>query len=436
MNIREELKRLEARGVHVIDNPINGISAQGLRELTYELREYLYNMERSRVEKTRFQCARLIESMGDNCCASCTATHIVEALGNEWTTKQGTWIKRLAKLLKAKSAERLPSGKSANGHKMSSDDMARFGKLARDNCSMFSQVFARLTSNLRWERGLFGVEESGSCFWSCHREALDVLEHYGSFAFQLFEDANMARGLARCWVAIPDDESEFAVIFNRYCQKHCDINLVTMARLLALELNCSYYKLRSLRNFDTWDGLVYINSGSGFSIGAFDVIDGQDFVDLQFERVNPLYECYECGRSRTREQLTDIEGDLYCNNCVSDLFYYCEDCDSYHDRDSGGTFVGSWSDRLVCDDCLEHYSWCEHCEHWYDPDYVSFSEVNFRNGSESWCQGCVDNEYSCREIFECAGCDELFHCDCEYEVNDTLFCEECGREKEKEEEAA
>ena len=109
----------------------------------------------------------------------------------------------------------------------------------------------------------------------------------------------------------------------------------------------------------------------------------------------------------------------------------CACCGELHDPDDLTT---TRDGDLVCEDCLsDEYGYCEHCM-----EYVPFDELDYVNEgtpeSECWCSSCRDSYAA-----QCNDCgrwftsrwgrsDEYGHdiCDTCYENHDYITCEDCG----------
>ena len=125
------------------------------------------------------------------------------------------------------------------------------------------------------------------------------------------------------------------------------------------------------------------------------------------------YTCTECGCVVDEDDVTFVNGEPYCNDCV----YYCDDCDEYvletytvydaggeryvceHCRDNYYTLCSKCHeyvhedcvryiesvDKYVCDECLrEHFFYCEECE-----EYHLKAEMHCHDGKPV-CKSCFD----------------------------------------------
>ena len=68
--------------------------------------------------------------------------------------------------------------------------------------------------------------------------------------------------------------------------------------------------------------------------------------------------CTNCNKQFDESELTDFEGRLYCQSCLTERTIICRDCGRRIDiYDNSGT-----SEYPICQDCYDdHYSSCERC---------------------------------------------------------------------------
>lgn len=117
------------------------------------------------------------------------------------------------------------------------------------------------------------------------------------------------------------------------------------------------------------------------------------------------YMCCDCGEYS--QDGSDVNGDYYCEDCIGNNHTWCEHCGEYHHDDDfesvnqghrGGTgqvcesernrnsdifccndcdtlydnnYVGRYwvDDDLICENCIDNYSYCEECGEYYSGDY-------------------------------------------------------------------
>ena len=112
------------------------------------------------------------------------------------------------------------------------------------------------------------------------------------------------------------------------------------------------------------------------------------------------------------EDLTDFNGELFCQEWLDDNTFICEgDGERYHNED-GGEFEGG----MYSNDWLNNHTFCcENCgERHFDNDSTT---VYFGRRSQLWCTSCAENNAYYWES------DSEYHSEPEEEVNDLgLHC--------------
>jgi hypothetical protein len=118
--------------------------------------------------------------------------------------------------------------------------------------------------------------------------------------------------------------------------------------------------------------------------------------------------------------LTEVNGEMVCDDCLNASFSFCDDCEQWVDNNSV-SFLRHY-ERCVCDDCLtDHYYCCEHCM-----DYITDNDVvNTNDGTI--CYHCYENDYGC-----CGHCGEIYHYDdlMYSDYHDEHFCRSCYRDSQ------
>jgi hypothetical protein len=149
---------------------------------------------------------------------------------------------------------------------------------------------------------------------------------------------------------------------------------------------------------------------------------------------NDEVRCACCGESHHRDDMHEIDGDWYCDDCC----FYCEYCDEWETGDS--TYVEDYG--RVCDYGMEHGDFfsCEHCGDYYHIDRLIQTEDDTWFCSDSCAErdGYVeinDCWYPESEIHTCNHCGQVVHeddwideleccADCENEVREIRESEE------------
>lgn len=190
--------------------------------------------------------------------------------------------------------------------------------------------------------------------------------------------------------------------------------------------------------------------GSGFCLnwgGGFENLTRLDDLENQ-ER------CTFCGtRLHEDETRWTPSDDPACQDCFDEHYGWCERCEEYENRDDMyyindrnehwcaycthhhsakcndcGDQVSNYTylehlDRYICDDCMDAYTRCDHCETYHD-------DCDKTTDGYVLCPGCIAEETttcdSCNEIFYqsatlteaanttiCQACEEAYYITCE-----------------------
>lgn len=102
-----------------------------------------------------------------------------------------------------------------------------------------------------------------------------------------------------------------------------------------------------------------------------------------------ISECSHCGGNIVLDSITrwaTIDGNCVCSQCLSDLYQYCSECDTWHPNDV--PFVKINLTKSICESCLtEKYQLCDHCGIYHRKRHV------IAIGSKNLCENCYDTLY-------------------------------------------
>lgn len=164
------------------------------------------------------------------------------------------------------------------------------------------------------------------------------------------------------------------------------------------------------------------------TLGVLDAVDFDTKADYYYS-VLYLYDmddysiCDDCGVPFRTDDLTTVHsGDKVCEKCL-EHYCYCEHCDEYcHEDDMVEIHTDTYS-RLdnpyyVCKDCADDVAYkCEKCGDWYE---------------KSCCKEGADGCYYCEDCFDdlfevCSDCGCVMWRDdaCYSEDDDCYYCEDC-----------
>lgn len=273
-----------------------------------------------------------------------------------WTIQRGTY------------AGTMPKRVSSYYHKVHKlkcppDFLREIGNIARQHSETNAAYNFEFVDHFDWQAGDYG--DGGSCFWGSRESARDIMRENGGLAVRFYNPEG--KGIARAWVQpIADD---LHLVWNGYGFPG-DATL-TIARIVALHLNASYKRIE-VRNNHVDSGVLYINGGRGFLIGAPDVLDRYNSYD--FHRDTSDHECERCGHPLTDDDyyLTP-DGEHYCEDCYYDNYDTCEFCSETRPREEI-TYLDSIR-QYICEDCLDrHFIQCQECDGHFRPDDIEYHD--------------------------------------------------------------
>lgn len=257
-----------------------------------------------------------------------------------WATNRGTLPKRIQSYYYKEHGVKLPVHL-----------IATLGNVGRTHSSESKVIVLKFTDSVDWQDGDFG--DGGSCFWGEKSGAKEMIEKNG-WALCAYKvrpnseidesapiDWRQWRGYARCWIA---DVGNRLIVFNGYGE-----NTLNFARFLALKFSCSYRRI-DLYNQGQDDGVLWINGGTGFVVGAHANIEGFTKHDLGWPEIREAsYYCEVCEERLSEDDYVNAYGAtgreiiacegcvISCDRCGSNFAYqlkcfddgkYCEDCRS------------------------------------------------------------------------------------------------------------
>lgn len=123
------------------------------------------------------------------------------------------------------------------------------------------------------------------------------------------------------------------------------------------------------------------------------------------------YCCADCGCYVNEDDGYWVNGEFYCEDCVT----YCDCCGEY-ERNDNTRYIEGYGE--VCDDCVEEYFYnCDDCDELVHRDNVVKITVD---GYTRWiCDDCFD------EYRLCLDCDTYHRIDDMEEIDGDYYCQEC-----------
>ena len=146
------------------------------------------------------------------------------------------------------------------------------------------------------------------------------------------------------------------------------------------------------------------------------------------ENLENVRTCADC-RAIIEEGCESYEthnGDILCQDCYENDYFYCEDCEEIHHNDE--LIVIDNGANYVCEDCASNnYNQCVHCDEWHDPSNGGITNVD----GEYVCESCADSYYYCESCNEYVHGDDMHY----IEEEDGYICDSCYSDYERENES-
>ena len=289
--------------------------------------------------------------------------------------------------------------------KLTPDQLTIVGNLGSRHSTRDETYSFDFVDHIDWSAGDFG--DSGSCYWSCHASAKDMILDNGGGAVRFFDGATHY-GIARAWI-VPRP-SGCLLVFNGY-----GMETLPIARILAAHLDHAYYRQVNLTNNGVHDGELWINNGKGYLIGPQAVVTAIDAIDLEWEGVEQC-KCENCNCDIDEEDhYHDPDGDDCCESCYHDRVFYCESCgedywNHYAQTDPDGD--------TICETCYSNnVLWCDHCN-----SDIWESDAKEDPDGDTICASCRSDK-----VVECVCCDtEVWEDDAKENPIGGFICGACS----------
>ena len=144
---------------------------------------------------------------------------------------------------------------------------------------------------------------------------------------------------------------------------------------------------------------------------------------MELEEPKAQIVCADCGKVLDEDDIDfhNINGDIVCEDCFNDKYFYCQRCERVESLESCHTiYTNSRDHEYWCQDCMENYSFrCDCCDDRYSEEDVD----NYETASGGLiCDYCRDDYYRCED------CGRMVHCDDVYylgEDDDYGYCYNC-----------
>jgi hypothetical protein len=259
----------------------------------------------------------------------------------------------------------------AHGLKCPDIFIEAIGNLARDHSTEAITYYFEFVDQIDWQAGDFG--DHSSCYWGEFIGARYMVEN-NAWAVCFYDSLDI--GFGRAWFAkISDDQY---IVFNGF-GFNGNATLV-IVRMLAAWLNLSY-KYIALKNHGSTGSALWIDGGIGYVIGKKADIASIDRFDLGWEEIW-VKSCNGCGDEVDDDDAYfDPDGYPYCSHCFYNHCDYCSECSEVHYHNDLTWVTGD----AVCEECLsEHYSYCDGCQ-----EYLRDTETEYDETDKAYyCEEC------------------------------------------------
>jgi formylmethanofuran dehydrogenase subunit E len=376
----------------------------------------------------------------------------------DWSWKDGKGVKlnkRISKLIYG-----------ALGLRMPKELIDTIGNISGKSVSTGDLLLFRFWSRFDWGAGDFG--DPGSCHFKSRDDLPPWLEENGYLALQFFvppEPEEIRKYVRGTTFTIPDHGDEYTYLVERGIARSIAYHDAKRDVLVLINGYGAYELVRQVTFISHWLGLSskrigvhncgstcgspYINNGSGYVIGAENVIANFERYDYNI----PFgISCDSCSSLVDVEEIRHANGQRLCDRCFDEYYRHCEGCETVVHVEDGiySESIGQW----YCESCTHRYlAVCDHCNEYHltdDLTYYSGSDVQLCSYCESranislcggcgnsfvnhddlvrsvdtgevFCQPCAQDELVC-----CSECHEPYRSkDNLIKYNHNLYCEEC-----------
>ena len=301
--------------------------------------------------------AQQIEESGESAISAYPLDWSAISAGNEIVNNRG------------KIAKRIKNNLRKEGIKLLDPEISEIGNIAANHSLQSREYVIEISAEIEDCIGQFG--DGNSCFQSggqyeAHGAAINGDPLFGMVLIYSGEGERLARALYYA------PKSSGIILFNAY-----GLRLNQIADLFD-QSPLEFGERRDCRI----SGDIYINEHSVFSFG------------IERDRINlPL-------------DPDDYDDGERCDDCGERL-----DEDRYYNPDD-------YSNTLYCGECYHERFWrCDKCDHDYDRESVTWSNVSGENWIDEVCEYCADDYY-----LECKECGDLWLKD---DIENDL-CDDCG----------
>lgn len=282
---------------------------------------------------------------------------------------------------------------------LSDSVISEIGNIANNQSDPQGEFFVEIDRDFKNTVGKFG--DSGSCFRpgaTYHSHLLAMEENARFHAIKIYSIEGSRIG--RSWAISPSENS--LIIFNSY-----GLQIEKQGSIIA---HCGDFG-GNFKEIDL-ESDMWINQDRGIAFNFptdhfdFEILDQSEKCENCDTRIDPDY-CYHDPNN----------GDHYCEDCYSEIFSYCEKCDtSVNTRNENFKLIQDL-DQYVCTDCADyHFHQCEICQ----KHYKDSREIE----GDHYCEDCAIDQFAL-----CENCGDFCPAASDCEIKGDQFCSDCHNEK-------
>lgn len=308
----------------------------------------------------------------------------------ELVNKKGRILKRFSNYWKSKT-----------GTKITDRLIGIIGDIMQRHLSASDAVYTYdFRDVIDWNDGMYGKDDS--CWWGCFSSSKDVYIDNGGWGIRFYDGLDDRQGSGRTWI-LPRDG--ILIGFNSYGVSRAQTSKVIKA-IFAQHGIVLHYRSVDVVNSPNSE-IPYINGDTGFILypegmeesellGEYDLnmeSDGQEDDDRATcehcsRRINMDYDSYE-----------SIGGSIYCSNCASTNFSFCDKCQEWYDPSDVHSVENHSYYFCLCEHCakMEDYTECYECNNWVN-------ETVMDSDGDSFCEECAE-----KHLIPCDHCEEYFY---------------------------
>jgi len=315
------------------------------------------------------------------------------------------------------------------------------GNIAKSHLHKPTTYALDFTDRFDWEAGDFG--DHGSCFWSCHKSAKDIIVDHGGMAVRFYHvkeylsgifTPDWKAGMARAWI-LPAKHSvgskrydDYAkIIFNGY-----GLDTLQIAKILARFLGKNYRRVE-FSNCDKASGDLWINGGTGYLLGKLEVVSGPSVIAMELKDIR--VRCCQCEKGiKDGEQVISPDNRDICRNCHKKYVIVCGKCKK--ECWKSGVLTRPGRDKPICGECAAlHRESCWRCGYsrWKEEMKEVIVSTTISDEIENTSDKTLEKTaWLCQSCFrkytkKCEHCGQLHY---SHESDPSFGCNCEGRKKE------